>query len=518
MMFWRPTLAACAAALVVSAVLPVQAATAPAGAPAVAWQPAEADDDLERAFAQARAERKPLLLYWGAVWCPPCNQLKATLFNRADFIAASRGLVPVYIDGDKPGAQKLGARFAVRGYPTLVLLQPDGREITRLPGEAEPREVLRLLQLGLAGGQPVKAVLAQARSGARLDANAWRLLAFYGWDVDESQLVPAAERAGVLAELAAACPVPELATRLRLKALAANDTMAGLKADAALRRQTLALLADARAARAQADVLVNFAPEIATALAPEAGAERERVKAALEAALVRLQRDGSLSRGDRLSALASRVALARLEQPKKALQPVLPAALVAEVRRFAQTADREITDAHERQAVITGVAWVQGRAGLWADSDALLQASLSRSPAPHYLVSQLAGNAREQGRTDEALRLYERAAREAQGPAASLQWGLMYFNALVDLRPADEARIEAVAAGLLDTTLADGGAFHQRNLTRLQALMRKLGAWNGEGRHAAAFQRLQSRVQQACARQPASADAAARKACDGLLT
>ena len=48
-----------------------------------------------------------MFLYWGAVWCPPCNQLKATLFNRADFIDRSKSFVAVNIDGDLPGAQKM---------------------------------------------------------------------------------------------------------------------------------------------------------------------------------------------------------------------------------------------------------------------------------------------------------------------------------------------------------------------------------------------------------------------------
>ena len=35
-------------------------------------------------------------------WCPPCNQLKATLFNRQDFAAQSKHVVAVFVDGDRP--------------------------------------------------------------------------------------------------------------------------------------------------------------------------------------------------------------------------------------------------------------------------------------------------------------------------------------------------------------------------------------------------------------------------------
>ena len=56
---------------------------------------------IDAAFAKARAEGKPVFLYWGAVWCPPCNQVKATIFNRQDFIDRSRFFVPVYLDGDR---------------------------------------------------------------------------------------------------------------------------------------------------------------------------------------------------------------------------------------------------------------------------------------------------------------------------------------------------------------------------------------------------------------------------------
>ena len=77
----------------------------------IAWKQAANDGEIDAAFAVAKSENKPVFVYWGAKWCPPCNQVKATLFNRQDFIERSRAFVPVYVDGDSPGAQKIGARF-----------------------------------------------------------------------------------------------------------------------------------------------------------------------------------------------------------------------------------------------------------------------------------------------------------------------------------------------------------------------------------------------------------------------
>ena len=483
----------------------------------VAWRPAANDADIERAFVTARTESKPVLLYWGAKWCPPCNQLKATLFNRHDFIERSKSLVPVEIDGDLPGAQKLGSRFKVSGYPTMVLMRSDGTEITRLPGEADAPQVLQLLQLGLAGGRPTKAVLADARGGKPISGPEWRMLAFYSWITDEAQLVPAAERPAVLASLAAACPAREAdsATRLMLKALADSDDGKGVKADAALRNRVRGWLADPKVARAQMDVLTNYPAEITKALSAAGSADRKAIVTGYDAALQKLQVDATLSRADRLSALNARVDLARVDAAKNERHPKIAPALQKQVRELSAQADREITDGYERQAVITGAAYVLGQAGLWTDSDALLKANLAKSHSPYYLMSQLAGNARKLGHKDDALRWYEEAFARSEGPATRLQWGAQYVTALIELAPADGARVERAVSRMIDDAALDTGAFDGRSARSLSRVGKQLTQWNRDGKHDAVLERLRAKLDPVCTK--LDGDAAARSACEGTF-
>lgn len=502
------------------------AGTGVVGDGGVAWVAAASDPEIDRAFAQARADGKPVLLYWGARWCPPCNQLEATLFNRQDFVERSRAFVAVHIDGDAPGAQKLGSRFKVRGYPTMILFDPQARELTRLPGEVDAPQVLNLLQLGLAGGRPVRDVLQDARAGRPLTTNDWRLLAYYAWSTDEQQLVADADRPALLAALAAAAPaVPsEIATRLWLKSVAAGGGPTAHAADRNAARQRLqALLSDPAASRAQMDVLVNEAGELLNALAPTAGDERRALADRYDTALQRLGADASLSRADQLSSWIARVELRR---PPGATGPAatgplpagaLPTALRDGLRAEVARHDREIRNGYERQAVITTAAYLLSQAGLADDADTLLKSNLEKSHSPYYLMSALASNARQRGDKAAALQWYESAWKASVGPATRLQWGASYVAALVELAPQDSARIERAAADLLAEADPQANAFYERSGRSLQRAGTALRRWS-EGRpgeRAVVVQRLQQRLEAVCARIDAADPQ--RATCDSVL-
>ncbi len=482
----------------------------------VAWR----QGDVDAAFATAKAENKPLFLYWGAVWCPPCNQVKATLFNRQDFIDRSRFFVPVYLDGDSKSAQRLGARFKVGGYPTMILFNPDGTEITRLPGEVDAEQYMRVLAMGMNGARPVKSTLAAAlasranAAGAKLTPEDWRMLAYYSWETNEEQLVAAKEIPATLSRLALACPSDQeaTATRLHLKAIAAAAAAKDAKSgdDKAARERLLKVLADAAVVREHFDLVTDDPAKVVEHVTLPASKERAALSATWDVALVRLIVDKQVSAADRLAAVGARVDLAKLEAPNGAL----PDALLKSVREQVARGDKETADPYAREVVINAAADVLANAGLFAESDALLTAELARSRTPYYHMLGLAANAKKRGDKAAAVEWTQKAYAAASGPATRLQWGVGYVNTLIDLEPDDAARIEGAAIQVIGELEPVPDTFYDRNRRSLEKMAKKLIAWNKAHQHADTLRRVRAQLAGVCARLPAGDPA--RTACEGV--
>ncbi len=126
--------AACAAALK----LVSSAALAAAG-----WS-----DDYEKALAQAKAEKKIVLLdFTGSDWCPWCIKLDKEVYEKPKFKDyAKDNLVLVTVDFPngkhlakkvKDQNDKLKQEFKVEGFPTTVLLDGDGKKLGEFSGYVE---------------------------------------------------------------------------------------------------------------------------------------------------------------------------------------------------------------------------------------------------------------------------------------------------------------------------------------------------------------------------------------------
>ncbi|MBE2204065.1 MAG: thioredoxin family protein [Chthoniobacterales bacterium] len=110
--------------------------------------PASAADwhtDYDSALTIATKEDKMLLLdFTGSDWCGWCIRLKKDIFSQSEFEKFAKDhLVLFEVDFPHHASQvpalisqnqKLSRQFGVRGFPTLILLDQKGEEISRKVG------------------------------------------------------------------------------------------------------------------------------------------------------------------------------------------------------------------------------------------------------------------------------------------------------------------------------------------------------------------------------------------------
>jgi thiol-disulfide isomerase/thioredoxin len=507
------------AAVFVGSLLCVPPAFSAAPTPRIAWQYVSSDAEVDKAFELGRKTGKPVFLYWGAVWCPPCNQVKATLFSRADFVERSRAFVPVYVDGDKPGAQKVAARFKVQGYPTMILFKPDGTEVTRLPGEVDPQRYLLTLTAGLNAQVPVKELMRRATAKQALTPEQWRLLAFYSWETDEQQVVASTELPKRLMDLASAVPadLPQVRDRLTFKALAASADMPPAEAakvfDVASGKQFVdRILNDPQAGPPLVDMLIWQGEGVVKYLEP-GGESRRSLAGRWDAALARFATESALSKADQVDALDARVGMWKLMDGAEKLSAARQPLVLQQVARVVAAT----TDRYERQAVIPAAAHVLTNADLFAQSDELLKLELPRAVAPYYHMLGLAGNAKKRNDAKSALYWYEQAWKKSEGPATRIQWGTGFVGQLVELAPAEPSRIQAAAASVIAQLEPKSETFYERNQRSLKRMATRLVKWQGnDATRMAAVEKLKQQLSKICTRLPTKDDG--RTNCESVFS
>ena len=106
--------------------------------------------DLKKAQEEAKASHKLLFLnFTGSDWCGYCIQLDRAILSKPEFKEyADKNLILAEIDFPRRGGPKwnaqsielkkqneqLGAKYQIEGFPTLVVLNGDGKTVWRYDG------------------------------------------------------------------------------------------------------------------------------------------------------------------------------------------------------------------------------------------------------------------------------------------------------------------------------------------------------------------------------------------------
>ncbi|NOY49685.1 MAG: thioredoxin fold domain-containing protein, partial [Chlorobi bacterium] len=108
------------------------------------------DGSWQEALIKSKEENKPIFLDVWAVWCAPCKMLKKNTFPDEEVGKFfNDNFINLSLDGEKGDGAELVKKFGIQAYPSLIILNTEGKPIAYYPGYLKPADFLEFGKTGI---------------------------------------------------------------------------------------------------------------------------------------------------------------------------------------------------------------------------------------------------------------------------------------------------------------------------------------------------------------------------------
>jgi thiol:disulfide interchange protein len=123
-------------------------ALALAGVSSTAHADIKWENDYAAAAAKSKESGKPIFIDFYTDWCGWCKKLEKDVYPNAKVEALADKFVMVKLDAERGGKDQAKA-FQVKGFPTLVYVSAQGKELANNPGYKEADDLVKDMQKAL---------------------------------------------------------------------------------------------------------------------------------------------------------------------------------------------------------------------------------------------------------------------------------------------------------------------------------------------------------------------------------